>query len=90
MKTDENLIKLSTLKAINTMKKEHIKLGIFAVNLYIHEVMRLVNLIFPPTILQKIAFLCLPNSLNFGTDAVFKYPNIHERGQNVDFLAHSW
>ena len=54
MKTNENAIKLSTLTASNTMKKEHIKLGIFAVNIYTPEVMRLVNFIFSPMILQKI------------------------------------
>ena len=51
-------------------EREHIKLGFFAANLYTREVMRLVNFIFFPMILQKIAFLFLPTSLNIGTDTV--------------------
>ena len=41
--TNENEIKLSTLKASNTVKKEHIKLGFFAdfLQIFISIIMRL-------------------------------------------------
>ena len=52
-KTDDDAIIASSLDKSNTMKKEHVKLKICAVNLYIPVVMRLVNIIFLHTILQK-------------------------------------